>query len=386
MKILCVEFENLHHFQDGKFKVDFFATDKVFNDNNLYRVTKNIYTQNTIGFIGLNATGKTTALRLLNDAMTIVIRNADLNSLETTNVIQDETVMRVTFFHNGEFYQLESVVGCQKNNSNSIRPQYFYREETLYRKSGISSRKNLTNFNNAVMKRSTLTSEEKKYLDDSKSIVAPMVKDNKCFIMNNFVLNYINVMDTLGETPPPIVELFDDSIEQLSTEPVPNTKSDTRWNLKFKKENITYNATDPLALNLLISTGTICGQGLIWRSIDALHSGGYLIIDELEIHLNKEIVRVILSLFKDPRTNPNGACLIFSTHYAEILDFAILDRKDNIYITRKTDGLLSVSKFSNEFTRNDFKKSEIILSNALTGTAPSYDSIQRLRDFICKSL
>ena len=193
-------------------------------------------------------------------------------------------------------------------------------------------------------------------------------------------------MDTLGVTPPPIVELFDDSIEQLSTEPVPNTKSDTRWNLKFKKENITYNATDPLALNLLISTGTICGQGLIWRSIDALHSGGYLIIDELEIHLNKEIVRVILSLFKDSRTNPNGACLIFSTHYAEILDFAILDRKDNIYITRKTDGLLSVSKFSNEFTRNDFKKSEIILSNALTGTAPSYDSIQRLRDFICKSL
>lgn len=386
MKILCVEFENLRYFQDGKFKVEFFATDKVFSENNLYQVFKAVYTQNILCFIGLNATGKTTALRLLNDAMNIVIRNSDLSSLETTNVIQDGTILRITFFHNNGFYQLESVIGCREANNSMAQPQYFYREETLYYKSAVSSRKKLLEFDNAISKRSTLTSEEKTYLDDNKSIVAPVVKGNDCFITNNFLYNYINVMNTFGITPAPILELFDDSIEQLSMESVPNTKSDIKWNLKFKNESLIYNATDPLALNLLISTGTIRGQGLIWRSIDALRSGGYLIIDELELHLNKEIVRVILNLFRDPRTNPNGACLIFSTHYAEILDFAILDRKDNIYITRKTEGLLSASKFSNEFTRNDFKKSELILSNALSGTAPSYDAIQRLRDFVCKSL
>ena len=121
-------------------------------------------------------------------------------------------------------------------------------------------------------------------------------------------------------------------------------------------------------------------------AVEVLRTGGYLIVDELEMHLNKEIVRVILSLFSERQTNPKGACLIFSTHYAEILDFALLNRKDNIYITRKINGLLSVNKFSTEFARNDFKKSEIILSNALTGTAPKYNAIQRLRDFVCKSL
>ena len=104
-------------------------------------------------------------------------------------------------------------------------------------------------------------------------------------------------------------------------------------------------------MNLLISTGTIRGQGLIQNAIEALKKGGYLIIDELEMHLNKELIKVILGLFKSKQTNPYGACLIFSTHYPEILN--ALDRKDNIYIMRKNNHLLSASKLSDEFHRKD---------------------------------
>ena len=109
-------------------------------------------------------------------------------------------------------------------------------------------------------------------------------------------------------------------------------------------------------------------------------------VDELEAHLNKELVRVVLGLFTSQKTNPYGACIIFSTHYAEILDFSVLNRKDNIYITRKKNYLLTARKFSDEFKRNDFKKSEIILSNLLTGTAPKYDAIERLREYVCNQI
>ena len=388
MKIICVELENLRHFQDSKFKVDFFATDKVFEDNYLYKISNSVYSQTIIGFIGLNATGKTTALRLLKIALKIIIYNADLNSFETaTNLLKDGTIIRTTFFHNEKFYRLESVIGCQNESAYGKEQKFFYKEEILVSKSKseIHSRKELTNFQGEKLLRSELSKNVKDYLPDSQSFVNPIIKGNNCFVGDNLIFNYINMMSAFGNTPTPIIELFDENIEQLSMAADHSTNS-IEWNLKFKQDNTIYHADNPISLNLLISTGTIRGQGLILRAIDALKSGGYLITDELELHLNKEIVKVILNLFKDPRTNPNGACLIFSTHYAEIFDFSILDRKDNIYITRKSDGLLAVSKFSNEFKRNDFKKSEVFFSNALTGTAPKNDTIQRLRDFVCKSL
>ena len=82
----------------------------------------------------------------------------------------------------------------------------------------------------------------------------------------------------------------------------------------------------------------------------------------------------------------HGACLIFSTHYAEILDF--MDRKDNIYITRRnqTDTSIELLNYASEVKRNDVKKSDVILSNYIEGTAPSYESIQALEDYLCSRI
>lgn len=81
------------------------------------------------------------------------------------------------------------------------------------------------------------------------------------------------------------------------------------------------------------------GRGvLLGRAVTILRTGGYLIIDDLEKHFSKEIVHMILELFDTQVSNPNGSCIIFSTHYAEILDF--IRRTDNLYITRRKDGLL----------------------------------------------
>ena len=104
--------------------------------------------------------------------------------------------------------------------------------------------------------------------------------------------------------------------------------------------------------------------------IEVLKNGGYFIADELENHFNKKIIEFILGLFNDKRTNPKGACLIFSTHYPELLDF--LSRKDNIYITTRNNDDLQLTRLSDckEVPRNDISKSRIILSNIIKGTAP----------------
>ena len=91
------------------------------------------------------------------------------------------------------------------------------------------------------------------------------------------------------------------------------------------------------------------GRGvLIGRAVTVLRTGGYLIIDDLEKHFSKEIVHMILELYDTQESNQNGACIIFSTHYAEILDFKISDLFLSNYpggTAPKSDTLLKFSFF-----------------------------------------
>ena len=386
LKIICVEFENLKQFENQKFRVDFIASDRVLKKSELFKLSSNVATQNIIGFIGLNATGKTTSLRLLKTALEIVIRNTDLNSAITSDLIVDDTIIRTTFFYNNKYHQLESVIGIHDDTD---KFKFYYKKETLKHKkaSTFYSRTELTDFTNAdVENRSDLQNDVAKYLDESKSIITPTIKGNNSYISDNLWMNYANPVVLSGKTPAEILDVFDDSIEEFFMAKSSPNGEPSEWKLKFKNDNWIYSGNNTLEPNLLISAGTISGQRLIHEAITVLKKGGYLLIDELEAHMNKELIRVILGLFGSTKTNPNGACIIFSTHYVEILDFNILNRKDNIYITRKKNFLLSVKKFSDDFKRNDFKKSEIILSNLLTGTAPKYEAIERLRDFVCNQV
>jgi len=67
------------------------------------------------------------------------------------------------------------------------------------------------------------------------------------------------------------------------------------------------------------------------------------------------------------------------------LDF--VDRKDNIFITRKapeTPDRIEILNYADEVHRNDVKKSEVLLSNYIQGTAPRYADIQALEDSLCE--
>lgn len=325
-------------------------------------------------------------MRLLKTALEIVIRNTDLNSAITSDLIVDDTIIRTTFFYNNKYHQLESVIGIHDDTD---KFKFYYKKETLKHKkaSTFYSRTELTDFTNTeVENRSDLQNDVAKYLDESKSIISPTIKGNNSYISDNLWMNYANPIVLSSKAPAEILDVFDDSIEEFSMSKSSPNGEPGEWKLKFKNDNWIYSGNNTFEPNLLISAGTISGQRLIHEAIIVLKKGGYLIIDELEAHMNKELIRVILGLFGSTKTNPNGACIIFSTHYAEILDFNILNRKDNIYITRKKNFLLSVRKFSDDFKRNDFKKSEIILSNLLTGTAPKYEAIERLRDFVCNQV
>ncbi len=179
----------------------------------------------------------------------------------------------------------------------------------------------------------------------------------------------------IGEFPEELIAFLDPNIDYLKAD-MDGDEVDIR--LKFKdNEELILNS--PVRLNEFLSSGTIKGIGIFMSAMFVFQRGGYLIIDELENHFNKEIVATLIRFFMDCKVNSNGAALIFSTHYSELMDE--FDRNDNIYITRNKKGI-TVENLSNILKRNDIKKSEAFQSGFLQGTVPAYEAYVNLKNVL----
>ena len=179
--------------------------------------------------------------------------------------------------------------------------------------------------------------------------------------------------------PTEIISLLDPTIEYISVENI-NDKVITKLKFYSQKELVLFNPTE---LNFYLSSGTVKGVRVFSDAIRVLKNGGYMIVDEVENHFNRELVASLLRLFLNKRTNPKGAVLIFSTHYTELLDE--LERNDAVFITRSNKGL-TVDNLNTLIKRNDMKKSEVYQSNFLGGTAPKYEALLALQKSIIRSM
>lgn len=73
MKLLKVCFDHLTMFEDGLFDIDLFASDRVTaSDESAFELADHLYVNSVVALAGINATGKTTALNLLELACRIV--------------------------------------------------------------------------------------------------------------------------------------------------------------------------------------------------------------------------------------------------------------------------------------------------------------------------
>lgn len=389
MKILRIKFHDIIIFKEG-FDIDFTASDRIMANNSVYEIWGPINTQQAISIIGINAVGKTTSIRLLRLAMEVVLNNKGLNdeNLKPAIFINDEAIlngitMEVYFYKNEEVFKLESKIRFKNNEDGKLF--LYYEDEVLKRKSKskVTSKKNIFDFteneNYKEIRRSELKKEQLDLLKDDDSIAILATKGSKTTV-NTMLDDVKERMESInGIIDKKILNVFDENIRKLG-----RPKGEEDISIEFENSYVTIKSSS-ISLGDIISQGTIRGQKIIEYSIIALKSGGYLVIDELENHLNKELVKMIINIFNDEKTNKKGACIIFTTHYAEIIDS--FDRKDNIYVlTRDKKNLTKVQRYSDVVKRNELKKSEVILSNYIKGSAPKALSIRELEEYICKNI
>ena len=184
----------------------------------------------------------------------------------------------------------------------------------------------------------------------------------------------VNLIRILGDFPKELIKFLDPSIEYLRTNlNVNDEKLEITLKFNTKEEILLYSSME-LAKDL--SSGTIKGINVFVNAMRVLDEGGYLIIDELENHFNKEIVSTLIRFFMSKKVNKKGAVIIFSTHYPELLDE--FERNDNIFIIRNHEGI-EVDNLSRILCRNDIKKSEVYQSGYLHGTVPAYEAYMDLK-------
>lgn len=376
MKLLRITADGLPLFKE-KLDICFYAQQRVSEEQKeqLHPLFSNVYLNPANGFIGINASGKTSVLKVILLVLGIM-NNEPINHMETRDILGDakNAVINIFFYSekNKEICRLETVITCKKTKTEGI--VYSIVSERLWSKrtDEIITRKAMLDFEGRepVMVRSG----QEDFLSEDVSI---MIARNKKTGENTRVVNLllftnINVLPFSEDIPAEVITFLDPTIENLHFD---EKDQKTVIRLKFKgKEEIVLN--NPIELNNYLSSGTVKGMITFTLAQEVLQNGGYIVVDEVENHFNKEIVTTLMRFFMDSKLNKNGGTLIFSTHYPELLDE--YDRNDSIFITRNRNGI-TVENLCMILKRNDIKKSDAYQSGFLEGTTPMYEAYMQLK-------
>ena len=382
MRILRLRVNGLPLYKN-EFDISFYAVQRVHKNhlNSVFNLFGNIYVNTIEAFAGINASGKTTALNVLSFT-SLLLSATPLSAEFVPQILGDEinTIFDIDFYVDGKIYHLTSEIIKEKNQDGN--PKIRIKSEHLWVKSVTTkiNKSNLLDYDEITPVRVRDNSDE--YLPEDVSIIIAINKQiqNRNMFVDLAMLTDINLFfPDGGSIPTEIISLLDPTIEYISVENI-NDKVITKLKFYRQKELVLLN---PAELNIYLSSGTVKGVRVFSDATRVLKSGGYMIVDEVENHFNRELVASLLRLFLNKNTNPKGAVLIFSTHYPELLDE--LERNDAVFITRSNHGL-TVDNLNTLLNRNDMKKSEVYHSNFLGGTAPKYNSLLALQKSIIRSI
>lgn len=384
MKILRIKAQGLPLFKQN-LDIAFYAQQRVSEDDKerLFKLLSkpSVYLHSANAFIGINASGKTSVLKAIQLALSIV-NNEPINHVDAKTILggTKKAVFHIYFYDaNQNICCLETEITSHKTKTGDF--VYSIVNEKLWEKPGgsVQSRKALTDFSG--LEPGAIRNENEMFLSDDVSFIIAHNKKTKDTLEIRSLLSFtnVNVLPFSEDIPLEVIAFLDPTIEKLCFEQMEN-KSFIHLKFKGEDEIVLNNAMD---LEQYLSSGTI--KGIITFSLvkEVLQSGGYLLVDEIENHFNKEIVTTLVRFFMDSRFNKKGGTLIFTTHYPELLDE--YDRNDGIYIVRNRNGIMA-DNLSNILTRNDIKKSDAYQSGFLEGTTPAYEAYIRLKKSLAASI
>ena len=395
-KLIGFKIYNHYLFKDGSY----FGLDIEGQNTKKNRKTTIFYSDTLIlnkvtGVVGINAVGKTTLVSIFKGLSDFYLSDLSIDQTVLENVLKlrkgaecIEIEARIAS-NNGKRYVVRTTFKKREREIGENGGKWYVEEEKIYSDSNRRCPR-MHLFDAERMGRPRLRSDL-----PADSMLSP--KDSYFFkIVDTGYGNWFHetiTTDSLtnsndaylfsDETPEALLGYLDNSIEYLRYNRDSNDKV-VSYSLKFKGSDEIITNTNFEGFVKVLSSGTIKGLSLFFLILQALRTGATIIVDEIEIHINKQIARDFIGLFMDSRINKNNASIIYTTHYMELTND--LKRKDQEYvITRDGDTLEStVLRLNNANARTELKNSEIFEGGSISNTRPDYEKYIDLKKDIAE--
>ena len=380
LKVLKIKINGFKLLEEN-FEIDLTTKARVYNDDTykeVLSIDEGLNTLRSISFVGGNSSGKSTVLSLI--LKTFIFLQTGRWEYISREFKREKIHLEVVFYLNQFIYKysidFNKIDGMNVSNANKYSS---IRNERLigikYAKS--KGKKNIELLETDGFDAIHLLGES---LEDTSAITR--LTKNEVFVDDFYTNNITNFNEIIVRNTfftslnscdkklvSSIIQLLDSSIEYIIY-----NNSDNVLFKRFDEEEVTLHSSELIAI---LSAGTFRGVELYIRAINALKKGKVFIVDEIENCFQKNLVYNLLFLFNDEKINKNGAQIIFSTHYVEILDY--LKRRDGIFITHKENGRINAKNLYSDYdVRTELLKSKQFDNNVFN-TSLNYKQLLEVR-------
>lgn len=367
MKLLRVKSSGFKNCIDN-FCIDMVAKSKKTSEDieyELNEIDEGLFVYNTVGIVGKNASGKSSALQLLDwcyDILSTFSLSGKGNSYHGVS-------LEIILYEDGYLYKYNTDL----DNSNLLKDKAVFKNQQLYRKKYYKSKvkKMYDDEWNEHVEISAPIPEELSIIFAvlKKSQIREFFYEVSMDAADSYdvtfkLMKVANLEDRFVEK---VLKIFDDNISEIKQIDESNYSLIYQGEVKNLSENELYR---------FMSSGTTKGLTLYILAIMSLQMGFDLIVDEIENHFHKTLVENLIMLYKDKNVNKKNATLIFSTHYCELLD--LFNRSDNIWITHSREKIEIENMYEKYGLRSELLKSKKFYQNAFD-TAVNYDALMDLK-------
>lgn len=367
MKLLYVKSSHFKNAADD-FEISLVAKSKKTAEDREYElleIADDLFVYNTLAFVGKNASGKTTAVELLDCCYSILGEFR----LENKHYNYENVGLDMVFFHEGFLYRYVTTL----QPDHSLGDKAVFTNQQIYRKKYYKSK-------------SRYILEDSDYVELEDLGDLPEDTSSVFFVLKKKATHAV-YFDSFGEGVDTyallfralknygisekiflnIIRIFDENIKGIER------IDDHNYKLFYQDQASTVSDKEMV---YLLSSGTTKGVLLYVLMAASLQNGFDLVVDEIENHFHKTLVENMISLYKDKGVNKNNATLIFTTHYCEVLD--LFGRRDNIWITRMDSRVCLGNMYEDYDVRPELLKSRQFYNNAFQ-TAVNYDELMNLK-------
>lgn len=368
MKLLRVNSKGFKNCADG-FCLDFIAKSRKTSEDKEYElleIDEGLYVYSTVGIVGKNASGKTTALELL-DWCYDILSTFRLNG---KNCSYKGVFLEIVFYEEGYIYKYSTELG----DSDTLEDIAVFKNQKIVRKKYFKSKVNqiyMENWEDEGLITPGVMPEDVSIVFGAlkKGAVREIFYDDSIENPANYRITFkmmeMNKLDS--KFVKTILRIFDSNITELQQ------KDENNYLLTYQGKEQTL--SDKELYNFL-SSGTTKGFNLYILAALSLKTGFDLLVDEIENHFHKTLVENLIMLYKDKQVNKKNATLIFTTHYCEILD--LFNRSDNIWITHSREKIEIENMYEKYDLRAELLKSRKFYQNTFD-TAVNYELLMELK-------